>query len=64
MDPGAVPGASTNPKARRAAELRGRIRFDMSGKDVVFARHDTTVIGSHSELPMTTIWHSLLSIAR
>ena len=64
MDPGAVPGASTKPKAHRAVELWGRIRFDMSGKDVVFVRHDTTVIGSYSELPMTMIWHSLLSIAR
>ena len=36
----------------------------MSGKDMVFARHDTTVTGSKTQLPMIMKWHLLLSSAR
>jgi len=59
-DPGAVPGASTtfslprfaagSPEGSREAQagsLWGRNRIDEGLKDLAFARHDTTVIGSH-----------------
>ncbi|AGK56457.1 hypothetical protein HYPDE_23858 [Hyphomicrobium denitrificans 1NES1] len=57
-DPGAVPGASTislcralRPALRRRVAGRnqewGRNRIDEGLKDLAFARHDTTVIGSH-----------------
>ena len=57
-DPGAVPGASTilsyrasRPAPRRGVakrkELWGRNRIDEGVKDLAFARHDTTVIGSY-----------------
>ena len=58
-DPGAVPGASTillsrlaagSPQGSRQAQsktLWGRTRIDERVKDLAFARHDTTVIGSY-----------------
>jgi hypothetical protein len=57
-DPGAVPGASTilfrawrpAPRrgvAKRKEKLWGRTRIDERVKDLAFARHDTTVIGSY-----------------
>ena len=56
-DPGAVPGASTNfcwglatplrGAGRKAQQLWGRNRIDEGLKDLAFARHDTTVIGSY-----------------
>ena len=68
MDPGAVPGASTITRGFHAimerVPLWGRTRFDMSGKDMVFARHDTAVIGSKTQLPMIMKWHLLLSYTR
>ena len=68
MDPGAVPGASTTTRGfrryNRAGALWGRTRFDMSDKDMVFARHDTAVIGSKTQLPMIMKWHLLLSYTR
>jgi len=50
MDPGAVPGASTNFHQRwdRQTVLRGRNRIDMRGKGIVFARYGTTVIGPNT----------------
>jgi hypothetical protein len=55
-DPGAVPGASTiilprlaagSPQgSRKAQQIWGRTRIDEGVKDLAFARHDTTVIGS------------------
>ena len=50
------PGGSTrrlhhlvNFSAQQRGSLWGRTRFDMRGKGAVFARHDTTVIGSKNK---------------
>ncbi len=44
-DPGAVPGASTNLRNPFVLASWGRNRIDARGKDLVCARHGTTVIG-------------------
>jgi hypothetical protein len=47
----------------RCVLLMGAKQDRRVAKDAIFARHDTTVIGSILQLPMTTtlLWHSLLS---
>ena len=44
-DPGAVPGASTNPLKRLV--LWGRNRIDVRNKDITFAQHDSAVTGQN-----------------
>ena len=50
---GAVPGASTTSRW-----IGGRNRLDTRGKEALFARHDTAVIGSTLQVPMTIMKHS------
>jgi hypothetical protein len=37
----------------------GRIRIDARGKDMIFARHGTAVIGLNLQVPTITVWLSL-----